>query len=272
MELQGTRFIYKVVVKEIQKLPNGRLRVILENVENGLEIVDEYDTVLYATGRSADTSKLGLESIGLRLSRSGTIDVNDRDETCVSDIYAVGDVVTGRPELTPVAIQAGEMLARRLFGGASELMDYVNIPTTVFTPVEYGLCGYSEEEARQKFGDDNVEVFLSEFQSLEIGAAHRKTHPPVGESTDFPTNALSKLVCVISDNNRVVGFHYVGPNAGEVTQGFALGLRLKATKKDFDNLVGIHPTDAESFTCLGITRRSNEQYESSGGCGGGKCG
>jgi len=270
MKVQGTKFVYDVEVKSIVKQPTGRLFVTFENVKSKEETTEEYDTVLYATGRHADTGALGLSAAGVNTTKWGTIDASDKDETNVPGIYAIGDAVTGRPELTPVAIQAGELLSRRLFGSATELMDYVNIPTTVFTPFEYGLCGLSEEDAIKKYGAEDVEVYLSSFQSLELGAAHR--HPRDNEAEDFPTNALSKLVCVKSENERVVGFHYVGPNAGEITQGFALGLRLKATKKDFTDLVGIHPTDAESFTALSITKASAEEYESAGGCGGGKCG
>jgi pyruvate/2-oxoglutarate dehydrogenase complex dihydrolipoamide dehydrogenase (E3) component len=214
--------MYKVEVKSITKQPSGRLLVTFENVLTKAESTEEYDTVLYATGRHADTAKLGLDAAGVQTTEWGTVDANARDETNVPGVYAIGDVATGRPELTPVAIQAGELLARRLVKGATEIMDYEKIPTTVFTPFEYGLCGLSEEDAIKKFGAENVNVYLSSFQSLELGAAHRKTH----YSEDFPTNALSKLVCNGADNDRVVGFHYVGPNAGEITQGFALGILL----------------------------------------------
>lgn len=109
---------------------------------------------------------------------------------------------------------------------------------------------------------------------MEIGAAHRHAHPPAGIPVpeEFPTNSLSKLVCLKSENLRIVGAHFVGPNAGEILQALAVCVRLKATKKDFDDTVGIHPTDAESFTSLYATKSSGEQWEQAGGCGGGKCG
>ena len=108
-------------------------------------------------------------------------------------------------------------------------------------------------------------------------AAHRLKHPSVRENEfdDYPHNCLAKLVCVKSQGERVVGFHFVGPNAGEVMQGFALALRLGAKKEDFDDLVGIHPTDAEAFCAMEVRRKdvkSPEDYTASGGCGGGKCG
>jgi thioredoxin reductase (NADPH) len=166
-------------------------------------------------------------------------------------------------------------------------MDYDGVPTAVFSPSEYGCVGLAEEEARARHAEGRVEVFLSEFTTLELGVAGRgsgSTHD--GEA---PPNCLAKLVCLRPGAGRegestggaededsrswqVVGFHFVGPNAGEVTQGFALALRLGATKGDFDDLVGIHPTDAESFTSLSVTRSSGLDWVSAGGCGGGKCG
>eukprot|EP00922_Rhytidocystis_sp_ex-Travisia-forbesii_P033951 GHVS01050448.1.p2 GENE.GHVS01050448.1~~GHVS01050448.1.p2 ORF type:complete len:174 (+),score=38.75 GHVS01050448.1:1227-1748(+) len=166
-------------------------------------------------------------------------------------------------------------------------MNYDNVATTVFTPVEYGCCGLSEEDAIGKFGNESVETYLFEFTSLEAAAAHRTKVAATRASefdVDCQANCLSKLVCHIeadkaeavgedrAQHQRVVGFHFVGPNAGEMTQGMALAVALGAKKSDFDNLVGIHPTDAESFTGMSVTRRSGESWVASGGCGGGKCG
>eukprot|EP01125_Pyxidicula_operculata_P017274 TRINITY_DN6045_c2_g1_i4.p1 TRINITY_DN6045_c2_g1~~TRINITY_DN6045_c2_g1_i4.p1 ORF type:complete len:998 (-),score=286.89 TRINITY_DN6045_c2_g1_i4:193-3045(-) len=273
MQAQGLRFLMTTVPKKIEKNANGKYNVTLENVNTKQSTVEEYDTVLFATGRGADTAKLNVDAAGVKKTSTGLIPTNDADQTNVEHIFAIGDVAQGRPELTPVAVKAGEALARRLFGGSSQLMDYTGVPTTVFTPFEYGIVGLSEEDAIKKYGADNIVVYLAGFQTLEIGAAHRTTSPIDGSAPeDFPTNSLSKLVCLKSENERVVGFHFVGPNAGEITQGFALALKLKATKKDFDSVVGIHPTDAESFMSLQIQSSSGEVWESSGGCGGGKCG
>lgn len=145
-----------------------------------------------------------------------------------------------------MAIQAGRLLARRLAGVSDATFDYKTIPTTVFTPIEYGVCGLSEEDAIQSLGgEDNVEVYHSGLWPLEWTVAHK------------PDNACyAKLVCDKTRNNLVVGFHYLGPNAGEVTQGFAGMMRLGAKKADFDDLVGIHPTCAEVFTTMSITKAS----------------
>jgi len=239
---------------------------------DGHEKTEHFDTVLYATGRAADVAGLDLKAAGLETLPDGKLRVDDSEATNVSGIFALGDIVENSPELTPTAIQSAELLAKRLFSTSTEKMDWDLVPTAVFTPFEYGRMGLSEEDAIAKYGQDDIEVYLSEFQTLELGAAHRHVAVPSTEDDELPTNALSKLVCVKSLDLKVVGFHFVGPNAGEVTQGFALALRLGAKKKDFDDLVGIHPTDAESFCSLKITKRSGEEWESKGGCGGGKCG
>eukprot|EP00466_Bigelowiella_natans_P020041 jgi/Bigna1/52445/estExt_Genewise1Plus.C_80086 len=226
----------------------------------------EYNTVLFATGRRPDTSSLNLESVGCEVADSSSP---------TSWVHAVGDAIAGKPELTPVAIRQGETLARRLFKGSNELVDYDQVATTVFTPTEYGSVGLSEELFVLKDLTFFWQVYLSEFSSLEHAAVHREKHISARENAydlEMPPNALSKLVCRKSDDNRVLGFHFVGPNAGELTQGFALALALGAKKRDFDKLVGIHPTDAESFTSLSVTKSSGESWVAAGGCGGGKCG
>jgi len=251
----------------LKKRQDNKLDVTIKYIDK--IYVEVFDTVLYAIGRSADTHGLNLLSAGVTTTARGTILTNDNEQTNVQNIFAIGDVSEGKPELTPVAIQAGQLLARRLFGKSDEKMDYKGIPTTVFTPFEYGCVGESEENAAASHGQENIAVYISEFSTLEIGAAHRTKH---GSSEDLPTNCLAKLICLKKENYRVVGFHFIGPNAGEITQGFGLALRFKPTKKDFDQIVGIHPTDAESFTSLFIEKYSGEDWESSGGCGGGTCG
>jgi len=168
----------------------------------------------------------------------------------------VGDVAEGRPELTPVAILAGKLLAKRLFAKGTTLTDYDKIPTTVFTPLEYGCIGLSEEAAKAKYGEDDIEVYHSHFQALEHALPKRNQN-----------KCYAKLVVVKSEDERVVGLHYLGPNAGEATQGFALGFRFGATKKDYDETIGIHPTTARNFTELEITKTSGESALKKGCCG-----
>lgn len=284
MEDLGTKVEYRTVPTSITKKPNGKLDVVLTNSLTGADKVVEFDTVFFAVGRVADVKQLGLEHTGVHVAENGkhadeclsclfgaAVHLTSphrpcfrrcvagkipvvNEQTNVPHIYAVGDVCEGKLELTPVAVQAGELLARRLYANSSVQMDYDLVPTTVFTPFEYGSVGLSEETAIQRYGPENIETYLFEFTTLELQAAHRVKHNRLGEEEDLDHVCLSKLVCLKTEDERVLGFHFVGPNAGEVTQGFALALRLGAKKRDFDTLVGIHPTDAESFCAMSITR------------------
>ncbi|RWS24382.1 thioredoxin reductase 1: cytoplasmic-like protein, partial [Leptotrombidium deliense] len=202
------------------------------------------------------TNKIGLENTKDVRTLAGKIQTVS-EQTNEPNIYAIGDVLDGKPELTPVAIEAGQLLAKRLFGNSDVQCDYINVPTTVFTPLEYGACGYSEEDAVKKFGEDNIEVYIQNFVPLEWTIAHR------------PVNAcFAKLICLRKNNENqqetAVGFHYLGPNAGEVTQLVGLALKNKLTKDDFDALIGIHPTCAEIFTTMTVTKRSGKSAEQKG--------
>jgi pyruvate/2-oxoglutarate dehydrogenase complex dihydrolipoamide dehydrogenase (E3) component len=150
-------------------------------------------------------------------------------------------------------LKAGKLLARRICGKSDLLTNYDNIPTTVFTPLEYGCCGLSEEDATLKYGGNNITVFHTNFTPLEWILPHR------------PENTCYMKLIVRKDNDKVIGFHYLGPNSGEVTQGFAGMIALEATKKNFDDIIGIHPTCAEGFTTLNITKLSGSD-PTAGGC------
>uniref|UniRef100_A0A183AEW3 thioredoxin-disulfide reductase (NADPH) n=1 Tax=Echinostoma caproni TaxID=27848 RepID=A0A183AEW3_9TREM len=191
-------------------------------------------SVIMAIGRDPTWDRKAMESLGLKMDKYSSVE----------NIYAIGDVVSGKPQLTPVAIHAGRYLAKRLYVGDVELTDYVNVPTTVFTPIEYGACGLSEENAIAKYGQENIEVYHSHFIPLEWTVPHR------------PDDGYAKLICLKTENERVVGLHILGPNAGEITQGFAVAMKLGATKADFDRTIGIHPTCAETFTTLHVTKSS----------------
>uniref|UniRef100_A0A2K6TUX7 Thioredoxin reductase 1, cytoplasmic n=1 Tax=Saimiri boliviensis boliviensis TaxID=39432 RepID=A0A2K6TUX7_SAIBB len=202
--------------------------------------------VLLAIGRDACTRKIGLETVGVKINeKTGKIPVTDEEQTNVPYIYAIGDILEGKVELTPVAIQAGRLLAQRLYAGSTVKCDYENVPTTVFTPLEYGACGLSEEKAVEKFGEENIEVYHSYFWPLEWTIPSRDNN-----------KCYAKIICNTKDNERVVGFHVLGPNAGEVTQGFAAALKCGLTKKQLDSTIGIHPVCAEVFTTLSVTKRS----------------
>uniref|UniRef100_A0A5F9CAE5 Thioredoxin reductase 1, cytoplasmic n=1 Tax=Oryctolagus cuniculus TaxID=9986 RepID=A0A5F9CAE5_RABIT len=241
MEEHGVKFIRQFVpikVEQIEAGTPGRLRVVAKSTNSEETIEGEYNTVLLAIGRDACTRKIGLETVGVKINeKTGKIPVTDEEQTNVPYIYAIGDILEGKLELTPVAIQAGRLLAQRLYAGSTVKCDYENVPTTVFTPLEYGACGLSEEKAVEKFGEENVEVYHSFFWPLEWTIPSRDNN-----------RCYAKIVCNLKDNERVVGFHVLGPNAGEVTQGFAAALKCGLTKTQLDSTIGIHPVCAETPT------------------------
>jgi len=250
MEDHGVKFYRGWVPTEIVKIEEGtppKLLVKAKESDGDGTIEVEVNTVLIAIGRDPCTGALTLENAGVQLAKSGKIITDEADQSSVSNIFAIGDVAEGRTELTPVAIHAGNLLAKRLAEGSTILADYDKVPTTVFTPLEYGCIGLSEEDAIKKYGADDIEIYHSNFQPLELTLSKRDEN-----------RSYCKLVCLKSENERVVGFHYLGPNAGEVTQGFALGIKLGATKTDIDSTIGIHPTTAETFTTLNITKSSGK--------------
>ncbi|MGH0183061.1 UNVERIFIED_CONTAM: hypothetical protein FKN15_027191 [Acipenser sinensis] len=242
----GTKFHWKCSPSKVEKLETGRLLVSWTDLDSGKEDQDTFDTVLWAVGRAPETRALNLEKVGVKMNReTGKIIVSADETTSVPHIYAIGDIAEGRPELTPTAIQAGKLLARRLFGKSSELMDYDCVPTTVFTPLEYGSVGLSEEEAVRRHGEDGIEVFHAFYKPLEFTVAERDA-----------SQCYIKMVCLREGARRILGFHFTGPNAGEVTQGFALAIKCGATYTQLMATVGIHPTSAEEIIKLNITKRS----------------
>lgn len=166
MENHHTKFIKEAVPVKLEK-PDPEGKILVTYTQGGEEKTGEYDTVLFAIGRYAVTEGLNLEKAGVVCEKNGKFKVNEQEQTNVANIYAIGDVIYGQLELTPVAIKAGQLLAKRLAGVSSQLMDYVNVPTTVFTPLEYGSCGLSEEDAKAKYGADNISTYHTKFQPLE---------------------------------------------------------------------------------------------------------
>jgi len=147
MSNHGIKFQNDSQPIEFSKSENGKTVVTYKNTKTNEIIKEEYDTVLMAIGRYAVTNNMGLENLGIKLSKSNKVIVDEAEMSSIPNIFSIGDCAEGRPELTPPAIMAGRLLARRLFAGEKALMDYVNIATTVFTPLEYGSVGYSEEDA-----------------------------------------------------------------------------------------------------------------------------
>jgi glutathione reductase (NADPH) len=194
------------------------------------------DTLLWAIGREPLTADLNLTATGVTVAEDGTIATDAFQNTSVAGIYAIGDI-TGRFPLTPVAIAAGRRLADRLFGDQPERrLAYENIPTVVFSHPPIGTVGLTEEQARTTYGAA-VNVYQTRFTPMYHALTRDKTQTAM------------KLVCVGAEE-KIVGCHIIGPGADEMLQGFAVAVRMGATKRDFDDTVAIHPTSAEELVTM----------------------
>ena len=195
-----------------------------------------FDEVLWAIGREPNTATINLAGAGVAKDPQGHVLTDEYQDTNVTGIHAIGDV-TGRVPLTPVAIAAGRRLSDRLFGGKpGSHLDYTRIPTVVFTHPPIGSVGLSEAEARARHGDA-VKIYLADFVGLYYAVTEHK-----------PRSAM-KLICV-GPEEKIVGCHIIGDGADEMLQGFAVAIRMGATKRDFDDTVAIHPTSAEELVTM----------------------
>jgi glutathione reductase (NADPH) len=240
MQRQGIE-IYRNTdgVEKIEADSDGLKTVYLKNGEK----IEGVDTVLMAPGRRPNVDRLNLVELGVEQKKGGYIAANEYSETNVDGIYALGDVC-GNVELTPMAIAAGRRLADRLFGGPAfkdAKVSYDLVPTVVFSHPTIGTIGLSEEEAKEKYGEENVKVYRSKFANLYYG-------PWQVEPEDKPKTAM-KLICA-GENELVVGLHVIGMGADEMLQGFGIALKMGATKADFDATIAIHPTAAEEFVTM----------------------
>jgi len=230
MRKKGINLQFNTNVTGIEKQADGSLLV---NLTDGSTL--EVDAVMYATGRKPKTENLGLENTAVELTTKGSIVVNDDFQTAEPSIYAVGDVID-RMQLTPVALAEGMALARNLYSEKKDhKVDYDFIATAVFCQPNIGTVGYTEAQAKEKYG--SVAVYKSEFKHM------KHTLSGLGERT-----FMKLLVDQASD--RVVGCHMVGADAGEIVQGIAIAMKAGATKADFDSTIGIHPTAAEEFVTM----------------------
>ncbi len=195
---------------------------------------ENFDLVMYATGRRPRIEGLGLESAGVALTEKGAVQVDDYFQTSVPSIFALGDVID-RFQLTPVAIAEAMCLASNLFKGTRQAMDYADIPTAVFCQPNIGTVGLTEEAAESRYG--KIDVYQSEFKPMK--------HTLTGRNE---RTMMKLLVNPVDD--RVIGAHMVGPDAGEIIQGLGVAIKAGATKAQFDATVGIHPTAAEEFVTM----------------------
>lgn len=192
------------------------------------------DAILFATGRAPVTRDLGLQEVGVELDAQGAIRVDGYSATNVKNVWAIGDV-TNRINLTPVALAEGMAFAKTVFGGEPTRPDHEDVPSCVFSQPAIGTVGLTEAEARERY--PSVDIYRTRFRPLKHSLSERD------EQT------LMKLV-VDAESERVVGVHMVGPEAGEIIQGFAVALKCRATKAQFDATLGIHPTAAEEFVTM----------------------
>lgn len=232
MRQHGIRIHYECQIEAVHEKDG----VLLLDCDSGGH-PGPYEAVIWAVGRHANTAGLDIGRIGLVTDAEGHVAIDDFQNTNVPGVYAVGDV-TPRMALTPVAVAAGRKLADRLFGGRPEArLDYQNIPSVVFSHPPLGTIGMSEQQARDQYGHQ-VHLYKQAFVPMQLALARR------------PITTRFKLICV-GDDSRVVGMQMLGPGVDEILQGFAVAIKMGATKADFDATLAIHPTSAEEMVLMG---------------------
>ena len=228
----GIAVLTQTQVRAVARRVSGSLSLHCDGQANVLNV----DTLLWAIGRDPNTDALNLPAAGVVMNPNGSIPTDPFQNTNIPGIYAIGDV-TERFHLTPVAIAAGRRLADRLFGGQTDRrLLYENIPTVVFSHPPIGAVGLTEEEARRTYGGA-VKIYQTQFRPLYHAFTTR------------PIQTAMKLVCV-GPEEKIIGCHLIGEGADEMLQGFAVAIRMGATKRDFDDTVAIHPTSAEELVTM----------------------
>ncbi len=237
LRAQGVEIVTKAVPAAVERAtPAGEGGVVLVLADG--RRLPAADVLIWAVGRTPRTAELNAAKLGLKLDARGFVITNALQETNLDGVYALGDV-TGRVALTPVAIAAGRRLADRIFGGQKDrCLDYDNVPTVIFGHPAIGTVGLTEPEARLKYGE-TVETFTSSFVPMYYALMPPEEKP----------RTHMKLVTHGRDR-RIVGVHVAGPGADEMLQGFAVAVKMGATKKDFDDTVAIHPTSAEELVTM----------------------
>jgi glutathione reductase (NADPH) len=231
MDREHIDVVTRAIPQSVEKTDEG----ILLHAEDGRSF-GPVDCVVWAIGRSPNSNDLDIENAGVERDAAGYIPTDEFQQTNVEHISAIGDV-TGRAQLTPVAIAAGRRLADRLYGGMEgRHLEYDLIPTVIFSHPVIGTCGLTEDEARARYGDD-VRVYISRFTGMYYALGTNKKR------------SAMKLVTAGAEE-KVVGCHVIGEGADEMMQGFAVAMRMGATKKDFDDTIAIHPTSAEELVTM----------------------
>ena len=234
MRQQGIRLHTGFTVTSLQQDERG---ITVNGI--GGDSIGGFDSVIWAVGRRGNTDGLNLEAAGIETRPGGIIAVDEYEYTGIAGIHAIGDI-NGKTALTPVAISAGRKLAARLFANQLDSKaDYRNIPSVVFSHPPIGTVGLSEAEARRQYGSEQVTVYKTSFTPMRYALS--------GHSV----STAMKLVCA-GEQEQVVGIHMIGDNVDEMLQGFAVSVKMGATKSDFDSTVAIHPTSAEELVTMKV--------------------
>lgn len=219
-------------VTEVVKNADDSLTISFDNGET-----ITVDCLIWTIGRAANTSGFGLEKTGVKLTEKGTIYSDEFENTSVPGIYALGDV-TGKLDLTPVAVKAGRQLSERLFNNKADAkLDYTDVATVVFSHPVIGSVGLTEEKAVAKYGAENIKVYKSSFTPM---------YTALGDNRQPSTMKLVTL----GEDEKIIGLHGIGYGVDEMIQGFSVAIKMGATKADFDNTVAIHPTGSEEFVTM----------------------
>ena len=217
---------------EVVKNADDSLTISFDNEET-----ITVDCLIWAVGRAANTSGFGLEKTGVELTERGNIYSDEFENTSVPGIYALGDV-TGKLDLTPVAVKAGRQLSERLFNNKVDAkLDYTDVATVVFSHPAIGAIGLTEEKAIAKYGAENIKVYKSSFTPM---------YTALGDNRQLSTMKLVTL----GEDEKIIGLHGIGYGVDEMIQGFSVAIKMGATKADFDNTVAIHPTGSEEFVTM----------------------
>ena len=237
MKLDGIKIEKEKTIQHLDKQVDGTIDVHLKNPQ----VLEKFDTLMWAIGRKPNTDILDVAAAGLKTNGDGSITVNKYQETNVEGIFALGDIIKNF-ELTPVAIAAGRRLSDRLFGDKPQsYLDYENIPSIVFSHPPIGTVGLTEKQAIDKFGISNIRVYETKFTPMYHAFSAKKS------------TSVMKLV-VEKSKEEILGIHMIGIGSDEMLQGFAVALKMGATKADFDNTVALHPTAAEEMVTMKESR------------------
>jgi glutathione reductase (NADPH) len=232
MQAEGPTLHTNSTPKKVIKNTDGSLTLHLQN-EKSITV----DCLIWAIGRAPANDNIGLENTGIALTKHGFINVDKYQNTNIQGVYPVGDN-TGEIQLTPVAVKAGRMLSERLFNGKLDAcLDTTLVPSVVFSHPPIGTIGLTELQAIETYGEDNLKVYSSQFTSMYTALT----------SLRQPTRM--KLICA-GEEQKVVGLHSIGFASDEILQGFAVAMKMGATKSDFDSCIAIHPTSSEEFVTL----------------------